>query len=75
MNELIEYIAKSIVSHPEEVTVTQENKDGKTILKLHVAPDDKGKIIGRHGRIADSIRVLLRIAATKRDDRAFLDIP
>ena len=74
MNELIEYIAKSIVSHPEEVTVTQENKDGKTILKLHVAPDDKGKIIGRHGRIADSIRVLLRIAATKRDDRAFLDI-
>ena len=75
MNELIEYIAKSIVSHPEEVTVTEENKDGKTILKLHVAPDDKGKIIGRHGRIADSIRVLLRIAATKRDDRAFLDIP
>jgi predicted RNA-binding protein YlqC (UPF0109 family) len=74
MNELIEYIAKSIVSHPEEVTVTQEDKDGKTILKLHVAPDDKGKIIGRHGRIADSIRILLRIAATKRDDRAFLDI-
>ncbi len=74
MNELIEYIAKSIVSHPEEVTVTQEDKDGKTILKLHVASDDKGKIIGRHGRIADSIRVLLRVAATKKDDRAFLDI-
>lgn len=75
MNELIEYIAKSIVSHPEEVTVTQEDKDGKTILKLHVSSDDKGKVIGRNGRIADSIRVLLRVAATKRDDRAFLDIP
>ena len=74
MNELIEYIAKSIVSNPEEVTVTQEDKDGKILLKLHVSPDDKGKIIGRRGRMANSMRIILRVAATKRNERAFLDI-
>ncbi len=74
MKELVEYIAKSIVSHPEEVKVTEENEDGRVILRLEVAPDDKGMVIGRQGRVAQSIRVLLRVAAVKQETRAILEI-
>ena len=74
MKELVEYIAKSITSHPEEVKVTQEDQDGRIILRLEVAPDDKGMVIGRQGRVAQSIRVLLRVAAVKQGTRAILEI-
>ena len=74
MKELVEYIAKSIASYPDEVKVTQEEVDGRIILRLEVAPDDKGKVIGRQGRVAQSIRVLLRVAAVKQDTRAILEI-
>ena len=74
MKELVEYIAKSITSHPEKVKVTQEDQDGRIILRLEVAPDDKGMVIGRQGRVAQSIRVLLRVAAVKQGTRAILEI-
>jgi|TARA_Y100000310_G_scaffold147430_1_gene146711 hypothetical protein len=75
MKDLVEYIAKSIASYPDEVRVTQEDdEDGRIILKLEVAPDDKGKVIGRQGRVAQSIRVLLRVAAVKQGTRANLEI-
>lgn len=75
MKELIEYIAKSIASYPDDVKVTEEEEeDGRVILRLEVAPDDKGKIIGRQGRVAQSIRVLLRVAAVKQGTRANLEI-
>lgn len=74
MKELVEYIAKSIASHPEEVKVTEENDDGRVLLRLEVAPDDKGKVIGRQGRVAQSIRMLLRVAAVKQGTRAILEI-
>ena len=74
MKELVEYIAKSIASHPEEVRVTEEENDGRILLRLEVAPDDKGKIIGRQGHVAQSIRVLLRVAAVKHGTRAILEI-
>ena len=74
MKELIEYIATSIASYPDEVKVTEEEQDGRVILRLEVAPDDKGKVIGRHGRVAQAIRVLLRVAAVKRGTRAVLEI-
>ena len=74
MKELVEYIAKSIASHPEEVKVTQEDDSGRIILSLEVAPDDKGKVIGRQGRVAQSMRVLLRVAAVKQGTRAMLEI-
>ena len=73
MKELVEYIARSIASEPDEVKVTEEEDDGRIILRLEVAPDDKGKIIGRQGRVAQSIRVLLRVAAVKRGTRATLE--
>ena len=75
MKELVEYIAKSIASYPDDVKVTEEEEeDGRVILKLEVAPDDKGKIIGRQGRVAQSMRVLLRVAAVEKGTRANLEI-
>ena len=74
MKELVEYVARSIASHPDEVKVTEEDEDGRIVLKLEVAPDDKGKVIGRQGRVAQSMRVLLRVAAVKQDTRATLEI-
>ena len=74
MKELVEYIARSIASEPDEVKVTEEEDDGRITLRLEVAPDDKGKVIGRQGRVAQSIRVLLRVAAVKQGTRATLEI-
>lgn len=74
MKELVEYIARSIASKPDEVKVTVEEEDGRIILKLEVAEEDKGKVIGRQGHVAQSIRVLLRVAAVKQGTRAILEI-
>jgi len=74
MKELVEYIARSIAAQPDEVSVTEEDLDGHIILRLEVAPDDKGRVIGRQGRVAQSIRALLRVAAVKRGTRATLEI-
>ena len=74
MKELVEYIAMSIASQPDEVKVTEEEDGGRVLLRLEVAPDDKGKVIGRQGRVAQSIRVLLRVAAVKQGTRASLEI-
>jgi predicted RNA-binding protein YlqC (UPF0109 family) len=74
MKELVEYIARSIAAQPDEVSVTEEDQDGHIILRLEVAPDDKGRVIGRQGRVAQSIRALLRVAAVKRGTRATLEI-
>ena len=74
MKELVEYIARSIAAQPDEVSVTEEDLDGHIILRLEVAPDDKGRVIGRQGRVAQSMRALLRVAAVKRGTRATLEI-
>ncbi|OGO14432.1 MAG: hypothetical protein A2Z02_06275 [Chloroflexi bacterium RBG_16_48_7] len=74
MKELVEYIAKAIVSAPNEVKVTEEKDENRVIIKLEVALDDKGRIIGREGRVAEAIRTLLRVAATKAGVRVRLEI-
>ncbi len=74
MKELIEYIAKSIATKPEEVQVTEESQDGRVVVRLTVADEDKGKVIGRQGRVAEAMRVLLRVAAVKAGTRAGLEI-
>ena len=76
MKELVEYIARSIASEPDEIVVYEEydEEDDRVVLRLEVAPDDKGKIIGRQGRVAQSIRVLLRISAVKQGTRVTLEI-
>ena len=74
MKELIEYIAKSLATKPEDVKVTEELEDDRVVFKLEVADEDKGKIIGRQGRVAQAMRVLLRVAAVKNGTRAMLEI-
>lgn len=77
MKELIEYIAKSIVTTPEDVKVTEEADDNDasiTVVKLEVAADDKGRVIGRQGRVAEAMRTLLRVVATKEGVRVRLEI-
>ena len=75
MKELVEYIAKAIASNPDDVKVTEEeDEEGHITIKLEVHPDDKGKVIGRQGRVAQSMRTLLRVAAVKNDVRVSLEI-
>ena len=74
MKELIEYIARSLASTPDAVVVTEENSEGRIVCRLEVAPEDKGKVIGRQGRVAQAMRVLLRVAAVKDGTHAVLEI-
>ena len=74
MKELIEYIAKALANKPEEVRITEEMEEDRVILRLEVAAEDKGRIIGRQGRVAQAMRVLLRVAAVKSGTRALLEI-
>jgi uncharacterized protein len=74
MKELVEYIATSLVDDPTQVRVSQERIGSQTVLKLNVAKDDMGRIIGKSGRVANAIRVLLRVAAAQEGRRVALDI-
>ncbi|HEX75121.1 MAG TPA: KH domain-containing protein [Dehalococcoidia bacterium] len=74
MKELVEYIAKSIVSVPDDVKVTEEADGDIVVVKLEVAADDKGRVIGRQGRVAEAMRTLLRVMATKEGTRVRLEI-
>jgi len=65
MKELIEYIAKSLVDNPEEVSLTELEGEQTTVIELKVAKDDMGKIIGKQGRTAMAIRTILGAASTK----------
>ena len=74
MKELIEYIAKQIVNSPDDVVVTEETGDAEITLKLQVADDDKGRVIGKQGRIVQAMRTLLRVKAAKQSIKATLEI-
>ena len=74
MKELVEYIVKSIVAEPDKVNITEENSEGVILIKLEVAPDDKGRVIGRQGRVAEAMRTLLRVKAAQDDTRVRLEI-
>ena len=74
MKELIEFIAKSIVNAPDDVVITEEETEDGTTFKLQVNDEDKGRIIGRQGRVAQAMRTLLRVKAAKAGTRASLEI-
>ena len=74
MKELVEYIAKSIVNSPDDVVVTEETGDQGVMLRLQVADEDKGRVIGKQGRVAEAMRTLLRVTAAKQGVRATLEI-
>lgn len=74
MKELIEYIAKALVDNPSSVDVTEVEGERVTVYELRVGEGDLGKVIGKHGRTAKSIRTLLNAAAAKVGKRAVLEI-
>ena len=74
MKELLEYIARSLVDEPDQVSVKESPSGGSVIFELRVAPDDMGRVIGKNGRVANAIRSLLRVAAAKEGKRVQLDI-
>ncbi|MBV9282825.1 MAG: KH domain-containing protein [Chloroflexi bacterium] len=72
--ELIEYVARSLVDHPDELTVTEVDEDGLVVYQLHVASRDIGKVIGRRGRVARAMRTLLKVASIHNHRRSVLEI-
>ncbi len=75
MKELVEVIAKALVSNPEGVIVKEsENDEGETVLELTVDPADMGKVIGKQGRIAKAIRSVVKAAASREDKHVTLEI-
>ncbi len=74
MKELLTYIARNLVEHPDQVSVTEVEGAGGTILELRVAPSDMGKVIGRQGRIAKEIRVLMRSVAQRQGKKVSVEI-
>ena len=74
VRELILYIARSLVDHPDSVEVQERRVPRAVILELRVHPDDKGKVIGKEGRIARAIRTLLGVPANRQHQRVILEI-
>ena len=74
MGSLVEVIAKALVTKPDEVVVTEETDGENIVVKLRVAEDDIGKIIGKSGRIAKAIRTVVRAAAIKQNLRVSVEI-
>jgi len=74
MKDLIEYIAKSLVDHPDEVQVRQSGGGSRVRIELSVSKDDMGRVIGKGGKVANSIRTLLRVAAERDGKQATLDV-
>jgi predicted RNA-binding protein YlqC (UPF0109 family) len=72
--DLVEYIAKSLVDNPSQVVVNIVEGEKSTILELRVAPDDIGKVIGKHGRIAKAIRTVLQAAIARTGKHTVLEI-
>jgi predicted RNA-binding protein YlqC (UPF0109 family) len=74
VKELVQYIAQSLVDDPAKVEVNEIEENGNIRVELRVAKDDMGRIIGKGGRVANSIRVLLRVAAAREGKRVSLDV-
>ncbi len=72
--DLVIYMVKSLVDHPDDVTINEIEGEKSTILELRVLKDDIGKVIGKHGRIARAIRTIINASATKTGKRVVLEI-
>lgn len=74
MKDLVEVIAKALVDHPDEVTVTEKENGRSLTVELYVAPSDMGKVIGKQGRIAKAIRTVVKAAAMEDNKKVDVDI-
>ena len=74
MRELVEFLVRALVEHPDKVEVEEFEEDGDLVLEVSVAEDDLGRVIGRGGRIANAIRTVARAAGARDDRRVIVDI-
>ena len=74
MKDLVEVIAKSLVDYPDEVVVTETEDQDSVLVELRVASSDMGKVIGRQGRIAKALRIVVKAASSKSDKKVVVDI-
>jgi predicted RNA-binding protein YlqC (UPF0109 family) len=74
VKELVEYVARSLVDDPTQVKVDEIKAGGKIILELRVAKEDMGRVIGKSGRVANALRMLLRVAAAREGKQVTLDV-
>jgi predicted RNA-binding protein YlqC (UPF0109 family) len=74
VEDLVVYLARSLVDNPDEVRVTRTERDGAVVFELRVAEDDVGKVIGRQGRIARALRTIVRASGAHQNERALLEI-
>ncbi len=75
MEELLAYLARQLVDHPDQVRVeTTRSESGELVLELHVAPDDVGKVIGKQGRIARALRTVVKASAVRTGGRVHVEI-
>jgi uncharacterized protein len=74
VDELVAWVARELVDDPQQVRVERVARDDAVVLRLHVAPEDIGKVIGRQGRMARALRALVRAASARSDTRLLLEI-
>jgi uncharacterized protein len=74
VEELVRYLARALVDAPDAVRVERVERDDAVVIQLHVAKDDLGKVIGKHGRVARALRTVVRAGGTKRGERTLLEI-
>ena len=74
MRELVEYLARALVSDPDAVEVSEHEENGDTVLEVRVAPDDLGRVIGRSGRVANALRAVAKAVATHEERRVLVEI-
>ncbi len=74
MKEFVQYVAQSLVEHKDQVVVTQDVRERTVVLRLKVASEDLGRVIGKQGRVAEAMRTLLKVAAIKEGTRVLLEI-
>ena len=74
MKEIVEVIAKALVDRPEAVEVSEKEQERSTLIELHVAEDDMGKVIGKQGRIAKAMRTVVKAAATRESKKVTVEI-
>jgi predicted RNA-binding protein YlqC (UPF0109 family) len=74
MVDFVAYVARQLVDHPDEVRVERTERDGAIVIRLHVASDDVGKVIGRQGRVIRALRTIVRASGTKPGERRLIEI-
>jgi predicted RNA-binding protein YlqC (UPF0109 family) len=74
VRELVEFLCKSVVDHPDQVRVSEIEGETAVIVEIRVAPEDTGRVIGRQGRIIAAIRTLARAAATRQGKRVVVEV-